>query len=535
MKTLEQKLKTYADENETRRTTLDTKMQKEDWKEFNLKNPYTIVRQFVIDKGLKLYGGQALHEHLEKHGKGLYTKNQFPDYDVFSPDAWNHAKELSDKLYELGYSFVEAKSSVLNDEHHQTYKVSVDMIPMLDLTQVGCPAKELKDNKCSVCSIKDNKGKCMSIFNEIPAIDISQSPDKYEIYNRTYDYETDKNIYKNKMFVASPDWLKISMYKELIEPINYPERIPKVGKRLEIFNKYFETQFMACSKQDRQESINDTKIQSIIDYIGDYTKGKELIHVGATAHNFFIKNVAKLQEIPINTYIVYTINDASAYKLEEKLKKKFNKDTFKIHKRQLYWKGRYDDETVISVKNAKGKYYTLITFIELSLCAPYLKVNGYRYATMDTLKYRYYMGKAIPELLKLTEQQPHNYGCLLKDLLTAERRNKRKTKKNPTKSKFRRLVSRCQGDEVDPRMESMETRWSAKLKTLKKTKYYIDNPKKGFITKVYPMENTQKHMPYKPEEKIYKTYIYKDKYAVDDAWRASNNKNNKKAENIASS
>ena len=87
-----------------------------------LPNPIQVVRDFIMEKGLKLYGGQALHEHLVKHKAGFYGKHEFPDYDVFSPDAWNHARELSDRLYKMGFYFVEARSSILNDDHHQTYK-----------------------------------------------------------------------------------------------------------------------------------------------------------------------------------------------------------------------------------------------------------------------------------------------------------------------------------------------------------------------------------------------------------------------------
>ena len=69
-----------------------------------------------------------------------------PDYDVLSPDAWNHAKELADRLHKMGFMFVEARQSVLNDYHHTTYKVSVDMMYLLDITQRGCTPKQLAKN-----------------------------------------------------------------------------------------------------------------------------------------------------------------------------------------------------------------------------------------------------------------------------------------------------------------------------------------------------------------------------------------------------
>ena len=60
----------------------------------------------------------------------------------------------------MGYQFVEAKASVLNDKVHQTYKVGCDMFFILDLTQVGCLPVELKDKKCDYCG----KGKDGNAF-----------------------------------------------------------------------------------------------------------------------------------------------------------------------------------------------------------------------------------------------------------------------------------------------------------------------------------------------------------------------------------
>ena len=143
-----EQLKQLSDKFQDIKTKMDTRFYMELWKEMGLKNPLEIVKEFIMEKGLKLYGGQALHEHLRKLGDGFYESWEFPDYDVFSPDAWNHAKELADRLHDMGYQFVEAKASVLNDEVHQTYKVGCDMFFILDLTQVGCLPDEWKGGKC---------------------------------------------------------------------------------------------------------------------------------------------------------------------------------------------------------------------------------------------------------------------------------------------------------------------------------------------------------------------------------------------------
>ena len=41
------------------------------------------------------------------------------------------------------------------------------------------------------------------------------------------------------MFVCSPEYLKISMSRELSEPLSQPDRLPKVGTRNHLFNHFF--------------------------------------------------------------------------------------------------------------------------------------------------------------------------------------------------------------------------------------------------------------------------------------------------------
>jgi len=60
---------------------------KSNWNRKNLPNVFDIVLDFIQKKGLKLYGGQALHEHLKIYKDGLYKKSDLPDYDVYSPNA----------------------------------------------------------------------------------------------------------------------------------------------------------------------------------------------------------------------------------------------------------------------------------------------------------------------------------------------------------------------------------------------------------------------------------------------------------------
>lgn len=163
IKNLKEHLKKKADKFDLVREKKITKSFLKNWtNDDNLRNPFDVTKDFIMEKGLKVYGGLALHEHLKKKKKPIYNKFEFPDYDVYSPNAWEHAKELCDRLFDMGFYFVEARSSILNNAKHQTYKVSVDMIYILDLTQSGCTSKQLKQSDCKKCGMTKDQ-KCISI------------------------------------------------------------------------------------------------------------------------------------------------------------------------------------------------------------------------------------------------------------------------------------------------------------------------------------------------------------------------------------
>ena len=90
----------------------------------------TICEDFLIRKKLVCYGGTAINNILPKSAQFYDKETEIPDYDFYSPDALQDAKELADLYHKNGYDDVEAKSGV----HFGTYKVFVNFIPMADIT-----------------------------------------------------------------------------------------------------------------------------------------------------------------------------------------------------------------------------------------------------------------------------------------------------------------------------------------------------------------------------------------------------------------
>ena len=484
------------------------------WKDNYNISPYEVVKKFIMDKGLKIYGGLALHEYLKKYKEPIYGNDIFPDYDVYSPNAWEQAKELCDILYKLGFYFVEARSSILNDEHHQTYKVSVDMENLLDITQSGCTPIELSAKKCKKCGQTKDK-KCFSIFNHIPCMDVNvyRTKQKNTTYTKTFDYENNKSLYPNKLFVSSPDWLKANMFKELTQPFSNPSRFVKVSTRLNKFNKYLKTD-LKC--EDNNLLIKD-EFMPILNYIGKFVKKHKLINYGASAYNFFVKGSSKDYNINIPDYEVYSDNltvysaleDSDIEILNKNLKSKFKNFKFIIQEKIMYWKEvDITNYSILSMRNNTNKYNNIITFTQIDACMPYLQYNGVRYATVDTLKYNYLRAISLPQIYQYIEINPKNYNCLLNNLLKVEKEFKKKYPKSK-KTKFRQFVKKCEGEPLEKIYENLLTRYADKIALTKKTKHKINYPKKGFITKTYPIPTTDEKFPYKPAEmevKHYKDY-----------------------------
>ena len=55
-------------------------------------------------------------------------------------------------------------------------------------------------------------------------------------------------------------------------------------------------------------------------------------------------------------------------------------------------------------------------------------------------------------------------------------------------------------------VKNLFTRFGDKIKTTKKTSYYLNFPKEDYLTKIYPMPGDDVQFPYKPAEKEVKKY-----------------------------
>jgi hypothetical protein len=71
-----------------------------------------IIEKFLIKKKLICYGGTAINNILPEKDQ-FYSKNtELPDYDFFSKNALDDAKELADIYYKANFQEVEAKAGL---------------------------------------------------------------------------------------------------------------------------------------------------------------------------------------------------------------------------------------------------------------------------------------------------------------------------------------------------------------------------------------------------------------------------------------
>lgn len=175
-----------------------------------IKHIISIVENFLRKKQLICYGGLSINELLPKQDQ-FYNKDiEIPDYDFYSSNALNDAKELVDIYVQNGFQEVEGKSG----QHHGTYKVFVNFIPVADITYIP----------------KD-------LFNAIKRETIKVAGILY----------------------SPPNLLRMNMYLELSRPAGDTSRWEKVLKRLTLLNKHYPLSAKQCSTVEFQRQMADSE------------------------------------------------------------------------------------------------------------------------------------------------------------------------------------------------------------------------------------------------------------------------------------
>lgn len=156
-----------------------------------------VVKEFIIERELIVYGGSAIDYALRLHGDKIYPDDMLtvPDLDFYSPKNVEHAYELATILYGMGHN----ESRAINAQHMETMRV------------------DLMSNHW----IADITYRPEEIFRQLP----------YIVYNG--------------MRIIHPDFQRIDVHSSLSFPYDNPprevifDRWTKDIERFNILDKYY--------------------------------------------------------------------------------------------------------------------------------------------------------------------------------------------------------------------------------------------------------------------------------------------------------
>lgn len=247
--------KLYSPDQKTARTeaesiskTLNGVLDRQQVQDDIVQKAVDITKRFIADQGAVLYGGTAINYLLPPEARFYDEETDVPDFDAYLVHAKSKTKELGNLFHAAGLPSVHAKSAL----NPGTYKLSVDYVCLVDFTEVP-----------------------QSVYDKLKqeAIEIHDGP--------------------TRMLVASPDWLRMSMYKELMQPMGEPSRWPKIAPRLALLNRYrpFENPpDCECIVDSGRTHENPAELRAVINAIANYVSERKLVLFGATAMNSFINS-----------------------------------------------------------------------------------------------------------------------------------------------------------------------------------------------------------------------------------------------------
>ena len=149
---------------------------------------FNIINDYISKNELICYGGMAINNIIPESSERFYDEIDIPDYDCFTPNAIKDAKTLS-QLLRRNYENVEVKSAMFKG----TYKIFVNFIPIVDLTQI-----------------------------------------EYNLFEKIK--QTSLKI--QDIYYASPNYLRMNIHLELSRPLGDVSRWIKIYQRLDLLNKY---------------------------------------------------------------------------------------------------------------------------------------------------------------------------------------------------------------------------------------------------------------------------------------------------------
>jgi hypothetical protein len=389
---------------------------------------YKIVKQFIKDKGLKVYGGAAINMYLPREAK-FYKSREIPDYDFFSPTPWKDAVELADIMYNSGYKYTEVRSGI----HRGTYKVYSDLWPVADVTYMP--------------------------------------PD---------DFKKMKTRTKQGIKLASPAVLDGHMYKQLANPTGDTSRWVKVDKRQTLLSKWTKPlgrKFKCSGSVFREYKDSDipSDVSDILEECYKYIKTNKLIYQGPVAYNTLATVAGGTERLVVDHFNVLgenTVEHVNNILQLLIMNKNIDKDDLKSETEHLAYKPLNNTNQKIVYKNK-----VIFSISEITTCVPYKYILGKYICGIDYLKYN------LLTTLSFSNDNKESKGlkCQLRYITGLQYEFYKKKKiSDVDNSPFQRFIQVCKGPVQNIVKEAVLKRWIDNVERRKKIR--ILNPKTETIT-----------------------------------------------------
>jgi hypothetical protein len=400
-----------------------------------IKRMIKIVEQFISKKQLICYGGTAINNILPDYDKFYDNNIEIPDYDVFSHDALNIAKELVDVFGDLGFEDVVAKSGA----HYGTFKVYVNFQSIMDITSIP---------KKLFMTLKKN------------AIKI------------------------NNILYSPPNYLKMSMYLELSRPEGNTSRWEKVYKRLVLLNKHYPITDKKCADNFQRKMENNyiNNHDNIYDIVKKVFIEQEVVFFGGYAISLYSNYMPKHIKQRIYKIPDFDVISFNAEKIANIIKYKLNNidiNNVKIIKKKPL------GEVLPTHYEIKIGIDTIAFIYEPIAChsynITYINEQKIKIATIDTLL-SFYLAFLY---INRPYYDSHRIICMANFLFKVQQKNRLKQH-----GLLKRFSIKCYGHQQS--IEEMRAEKTYKFKELKNKKNDIEY-EKWFLNYKYSEHNYKKN------------------------------------------
>ena len=206
-----------------------------------VKEMIRLLEQFLIRKKCVCYGGTAINNILPKHAQFYDREIEIPDYDFYTPNALEDAKELADIYHKMVFIILK-----LNRASIMVHSVYVNFIPIADITYLH-----------------------PTIFN-------SMSKEAIQVAGILY---------------APANFLRMNMYLELSRPLGDVSRWESI-KTIEFTRRTLAFKTYNCDKVDFQRPLDSYENDSEKLYltIRDILANQGVMFLGGYATRLFAKD-----------------------------------------------------------------------------------------------------------------------------------------------------------------------------------------------------------------------------------------------------